>query len=596
MSKSVEIGRCEFQASLRLARDHITAGRPRLAESMLRQVVTKNPCSAEAWNELGRALNNLRHFEDAIESLREAIRLDPQFAVAWNHLGHVLRAHGQAIDAREAFEHAVEIEPGLTAARRNLAIMLLAEGEFDAGIAQIEEGLRHRPDDPQLHTLIAEAFNMRGNLEQAETHYRVALDLCPDCAIAASGLGVILQSKHKYAAARESYSKALAAVPGDTTAAVGLATIFSLEGRLEEGLALLEGRLAEPPVSARLAATAARLLRGLGRREEAWAALQAAETTGTHDADAALLAFARADLLHDAGNTAAAFAEYRRANSQLPDSFDRASFRRTVDRLIRFFTPERVKILEKSSSSSARPVFIVGMPRSGTTLVEQMLAAHSEVRAGGERTALFEYVRELARRDAEQYWPEILCRTSSAHLDELATHYLTEVSGGRRVTDKMPANFLNLGLINLLFPSARVVYCRRNPMDVGLSCYRTHFQSRGMAFTCRLENIALYQQGCQRLMAHWAKVLDIRIHTIDYESLVSEFKASTRALLRFLDLPWETACLHPEQVQRLVPTASHEQVRRPVYQSSVGGWHRYRRELEPLRTALDSPWDGGAAD
>jgi hypothetical protein len=234
------------------------------------------------------------------------------------------------------------------------------------------------------------------------------------------------------------------------------------------------------------------------------------------------------------------------------------------------------------------------MPRSGTTLVEQILAAHSGVRADGERTALFEYVRELAGDDPEARWPEVLATLGRERFAALAERYLegAEASGARRITDKMPANFLNLGLAELLLPGARVVYCRRDPMDTGLSCYRQNFRSEGMAFARRLEHIAVYQQACLRLMAHWRAVSKLPIHVVDYESLVADFEPQVRALLGFVGLPWEAACLHPERHHRVVATASYEQVRRPVYATSVGGWRRYERELEPLRAALAAPWGG----
>lgn len=579
-----------YEATLEVARDHIETGRPDLAETLLRQLISRERGSAEAWIELGRALNNLRRFEEATSAFREAIRRNPDCAESWNYLGHVLRASGQIDDARHMFDRALEIRPDFSIALKNRASTLLGAGMLDTCIAELEEFLRHEPADPEAHNLIASAFHIRGDLEDAETHYQAALGLKPELSSAATALGAIHHSKREYQEAVASYRKALTVTPEDTSAAVGLAAILGLEGRPGEGLALLDRALSNPPLSPAVAATASRLLRQLGRPDEAWSALKEVATQGLGDTDRSSLSFVRADLLHDAGDTAAAFSEYRRANSSVPDTFDPAGYRRTVDRLIGFFTPERMAKVERSGHASDRPVFIVGMPRSGTTLVEQVLAAHPKIQASGERTMLFDCVRELAEGDPEKNWPEILERTPRSRLAELSTVYLTGVEGGERLTDKLPANFLNLGLINLLFPNAKVIFCRRDPLDVGLSCYRHHFLSPGMSFACKLENIAAYQQGCTRLMGHWSRVLDLSIFTIDYELLATDPEPSIRALIKFLELPWEDACLHPDRVNRLITTASYEQVRHPFYSSSVGAWRRYSQELEPLRAALELPW------
>ena len=572
------------------ARGQIAAGQASAAATSLQRITAAYPDSASAWNEYGRALNNLKRLDDAIRAFREAVRLDEDFALAWNHLGHVLRAAGAQEEARHIFARAVELDPGLAPARRNLALALLAAGEHEAAVKTLEGGLAGEPNDAPTRQLIGDIYLSRDRLADAEHHYLAALSFCPTLAGAAAGLGCVYQADGRHAAAGENYRKALAADPANPVAKVGLAAILGLEGSPEVGLELLEGLLDRPAPGATVATTGARLLRQLGRASEALPILRRVDEAGLADNDTALLAFTYGDLLHDAGDHAAAFARYRQANSVGATLFDRASFVRTVDRLTSFFTRERLARLEDSGNDTTQPVFIVGVPRSGTTLVEHVLAAHSDVIAGGERTIMFDIVRELSRDNPDRFWPQALTSVSGQHLARLAARYLSPVGEALRKTDKLTANFLNLGLIRLLFPRAKVVYCRRNPMDTGLSCYRQNFRSAGMAFASRLEDIGLYQRGCRKLMSHWQSVIDLPVHVVEYEAFVTDFEEQARALVDFVGLPWQSQCLHPERVTRMVTTASYHQVRRSVNPDSVGSWRCYAVELEALRLALDAPW------
>jgi tetratricopeptide (TPR) repeat protein len=589
-----------LDAGLEDARRELAAGRPAEAESLLLALLERHPEAAAAWDALGRARNNLRRLPEAEAAFREALRLDDRLAPAWNHLGHVLRATGRQAAAHDAFGRAVTLDPADPVAARNLAGSLLQRGEHRAAAALLTRAVAAAPKDALAHAQLAHACQAGGDSASAMGHYRRALELEPGLADAAAGLGALHQSDGDFPAAGRRYRQALAVEPGHPMATAGLAAILEIEGRFDAGYALLAPLLEAGAPPPGLAVTGARLLRRLGRPGEGLALLERVAAPDVSDTDAALLDYNRGDLLDDLGDHPRAFGCYRRANERLPSGFDPADFRRTVDRLVAFFSPARLATLPRAEVRSDAPVLIVGMPRSGTSLVEQALAAHSRVHAAGERTALFDAVRTLAAGNPGANWPEILGDVAPATLTGLARRYLAEGGadggdGADRITDKMPANFLNLGLAALMLPGARVVYCRRDPLDVGLSCFRQNFLSEGMAFARRLEDIALYQQGCLRLMAHWQSVSVLPIHVVDYESLVEDFEAGLRGLLEFLDLPWEPACLRPDLSERVVATASYDQVRRPVYGSSVGRWRDYERELAPLRAALASDWVPGNA-
>jgi tetratricopeptide (TPR) repeat protein len=338
----------------------------------------------------------------------------------------------------------------------------------------------------------------------------------------------------------------------------------------------------------------ARQLVALDRPAEAEARLDDLDPGDTELPVRTAALFLRARILDERGQYDAAFRMLRAANESQPSDFDPEAFRDAVDHLIEFFTPERLARLPRSGCESERPVFVIGMPRSGTTLVEQMIGAHSRVLACGERTDLYRLPRLLSGGRAAQRWPACLADVEPERLSRAAVDYLAAKGEAGadmlRMTDKLPANFLNLGLVQLLFPRARVIYCRRDPMDTGLSCFGQDFRSPGMGFARSLASIGVYQQGCSRLMEHWGRVLDLAMHTVEYEELVASPESGARAMVEFLGLQWEDACLRFHEAGRVVRTASHRQVRRPVYTSSVGRWRHYRQWLGPLREALDAPW------
>jgi len=575
----------------------IDEGRPDAALPLLEQAAELAPDQAAIYVGLGRALNNLRRLTAARAAFEDAVRLDPNSASAWNGLGHVCRGLGDMDTAGEAFRCAVSLEPESARAIANLASVSLARGEIEEGLRLLRRAAAAEPSDPGARCLLGDALQSTGRYLEAEAAYAEALALVPDHAGALAGMGAVMDALGRYTEAERLLGKALSLKPGDPVAAASLTHVLELQGRATEVLELLDScGWSRPPIWAVVAG--ARQLVRLGRTDEAEARLDAVDPARMDPGNRSAALNLRGHILEARGDFESAFRLFQASNLSQPADFDPRAFRDTVDAVTEFFTPERMAVLSGSGSDSERPVFIVGMPRSGTSLVEQILGAHSQVLACGERTDLYALPRRLAGGRTTERWPGCLAEVEQAVLGRLAAEYLGNFGADQpdilRVTDKLPANFLNLGLVQLLFPRARVIYCRRDPMDTGLSCFVQDFRSPGMGFARDLALIGLYQQGCLRLMAHWERVLDLAIHTVDYETLVSEPEAGARQLVEFLGLEWEDACLRFHESGRVVRTASHEQVRRPVYESSVGRWRSYGEWLGPLRKALEAPWREGS--
>jgi tetratricopeptide (TPR) repeat protein len=566
---------------------------PDRAITLLEQAIALSPETAECWNQLGRALNNLRRLPEARRALERAVHLDKDVAEAWSNLGHVCRMLGEPGKAARAFRMAAELAPESPRALRDLASIHLEQGEPEEGVMLLRRAVEADPSDIVALTRLGDASLALDDLDTARSAYSQAIESDARAVGALIGLAALENRLGRYAPAEAGLRNALSIAPHDPAAVSILVEVMEIQGRAGEALDLLESTGWDHPPGWAVAARC-RLLFGLGRGEEAGRLLEATDLASLDPQSRSGALKVLGALREQRGDYRSAFAAFEEANRGLPTRFDPAGFVRSVDRLIGFFSRENLARLPTSDCDSWRPVFIVGMPRSGTSLVEQILGSHPQVHPCGERTDIYRLPRELSAGSPGEKWPACLASTAPAVLAAAARDYLdndgSEGTGATRITDKLPANFLNLGLVQLMFPNASVVYCRRDPMDTGLSCYQQDFRSPGMDFARDLSHIGLYQQGCRRLMAHWSSVLDIPVHSVDYETLIESPETVVRELLAFLDLPWEPQCLAFHASGRVVRTASHDQVRRPLYRSSVGRWRAFEPWLEPLEHALEAPW------
>ena len=306
-----------------------------------------------------------------------------------------------------------------------------------------------------------------------------------------------------------------------------------------------------------------------------------------------LLHFAAGRLLDRVGSYDEAFENYRIGNRLFGADFSCRDLANTVDKHVAVYNKEFMRRAPRASHGSQRPVFIVGMPRSGTTLVEQILSIHPEVYGAGELEDINWMAISLPKTLASSSsYPDCVPELTVDACDQLAAQYLDRLSAlapdaARLVTDKMPGNYFHLGLVVLLFPEARIIHCTRDPLDICLSCYFQSFiQANNHQYAYNLEHLGCAYRQYQRLMNHWKHVLDVPFMDVSYEELVADQERVTRELLAFCGLPWDERCMRFYESKRNVVTASYDQVRRPLYSSSIGRWRHYEKHLEPLRRAL----------
>jgi tetratricopeptide (TPR) repeat protein len=486
------------------------------------------PGDAESHFRLGLVLMGLQRSNDALVHFQEAVRLRPDSPDTWNNLGNAYFLRGKAADAVRCYREAVRLRPDYAEGFLNLGNALREDDRTVEGLACYRESVRLRPNYAKSRINLAAALLETGDTVEGEAQLRKALELRPGAATVLS-----------------------------TLVANGLYT------DADPGIEQLRARLADPQ---------------------------------TPEGDAPHLHFTLGRLLDEARQYEEAFHHFKESNrirrglvAKSRDAFHADEHTRFVDRLIAYFTPERIAQYRHLGQETEEPIFVVGMPRSGSSLVEQILSNHPEIRGVGELRDFPRTVDGLPERlgSAEPY-PECLSLLDRSMIRQLSEEYLTRihdlVGPAPRITDKMLVNFLHLGLIAILFPRARVIHCRRNPVDTCVSAFMQLL--RGLSFTLDLDDLGRYYRDYERLMAHWRVVRPLPMLEVVYEALVADVEAGSRQLVEFCGLAWDERCLRFYENPRAVRTVSKLQVRRPVYNSSVGRWKRYGTQLRPLLKAL----------
>ena len=562
-------------ARLTLGRILLDTGRPEDALAELRRAT---PALPAARFDLARAQRQAGQVTDAVGTLRRFTADEPGHPGAWNELGVALMACGEPLEARACFERSLALRPDHVPTLANLGVACQALGRLGEADRALSAALAIDGDAPSPLGHRARLRKLQGRIAEALADARRLVELSPDDADAEALLGSVAQAAGDLEAADAAYRAALARRAGHPAARAGLAELLEWQGRYEAGLEALGEDTGEPEVDL----ARARLLSRLGRRDEALAILQQ-DPSAAGAPMARQWAFTRGDVLDRLGRYDEAFDAWRRGNAILPGSYDPATHAAWVRRL------REAPVATAPTGAGGDPpagtgrVLIVGVPRSGTSLVEQILAAHPSVHAAGEQAALGRIAHGL------EGFPESLGALAPAELEALGRQYLDAVpgEGATVVTDKMPLNFLYLGLAARILPGARVIHCRRDARDAAVSCFATDFSDPALAFAGRLDWLAHWIGEYRRLMEHWAGSLPLAVHHVDYESLVADLDQGARELVSFVGLPWDPACLAPQSVDRVVHTASHAQVREAVHTRSVGRWRNYREQLTPLLDALD---------
>lgn len=518
---------------------------------------------------------------DAAASFRTAVERDPNDAVAHSNLAVVLCIGGAYAEALTHAERAVALQPRLVTAHVNGAVIAGSLRGYEAALPWIEAALGLEPENVAALLLAATMLSKLDRVPEALAAAERALRIQPENGEAHEILAVALQAARRYDDAIAAFERA-AALSNAGTIGVRKAMLFLELGRTADALIELDRVIVRTPDLA-----VAWFTRALAReyrldRAEIDAIeriLDSAKHLTFNDRLQLRFTLGRAYL--ERGEIATGFSHLETASRMKRGSidYDVAADERLMSGLIERFTPDALARLQGCGSPSDVPIFIVGMPRSGTTLVEQILAAHPLVFGAGELPYFGRLAENVTALDAE-------------HVGRLGHEYVERIRAlapeATRIVDKMPLNFLHLGFINAALPRARIVHVRRDPVDTCVSCYLTLFE-RQLGFSYDLEELGRFYQSYRRLVDHWRTILPAdRFIDLDYEALVSDLERETRRLIEFCGLPWDDRCLRFYEEPRYVSTASMNQVRRPIYSQSVGRARALRQYLEPLCAVFEA--------
>jgi tetratricopeptide (TPR) repeat protein len=555
----------EFHSELAKGQALLQAGDAAQAAAALQRAVVLEPGVVEAHIGLALAHRRLRRLPQAEQAARAALALEPGHALALYELGLALHGQGIIAQAAAALEEACARQPGSAEAQYARGVALFGLGKVEGAASAFRKALDANPGYPAAHTNLGVALKALGLLHEAEAAFAAAVESSPRSAEAHYDLGLIRQDIGRMDAAAACFRQAVALQPDHAEAHFSLSLQTAPDDR-----------------SPSAQTDFARLRRQVEDDEKQGPKARSA------------LLFAMAKLLEDRGDPDGAFACLEEANrlGRDPPGARGAPAADRLGEIARAFDGPLMGRLAGAGAPSRRPIFIVGMPRSGTTLVEQIVSAHPRVAGAGELPNLGHIVQQARGAGGAVFpsWAQALtaevCTTiGRAYLDSLPA-----AAGAAHVTDKAPFNFAFLGLIHLCLPGATIIHCQRDPRDVGVSCFAARFNDR-LDFTHDLAELGRYWRAYDALMDHWRAVLPPgRILDVPYEALVQDVEAWARRLVAHCDLEWDDACLRFYDSGRPVLTGSVAQVRRPIYGGSVGRWRRFEAHLRPLLDGLGEPW------
>jgi tetratricopeptide (TPR) repeat protein len=596
------------------------------ALATLARFVKLHPDYSRLYQERGHCYVALRSAQPAIEAFLRAVNLNPALPASWNALQILFRMTGQAAEAEMAASHVATL--AALPVEVVTASSMFADGEIHEAERIIRKFLLAHGNHIEAMRLLAKIGTKLDVLDDAELLLDAILVLAPDYQAARYDYVQVLLNRHKHVKALEELDKLLKVEPGNRSYRTAYATARVGLGDNEKAVQLYRELLNETPQASDVHLSVAHALKTLGRRDEAiesyrtaagirpsygdayWslanlktyrfaddeiARMRVEESAlSTALADRFHLCFALGKALEDRGEYAESFKYYERGNAlKTTESRYKPEYTERNARLqASVCTRELFGARQGVGSASAEPIFILGLPRAGSTLLEQILASHSQVEGTMELPDIPRIVQELQGRestDADPRYPRVLAELPAEEFRRLGEKYLADTrvyrTGKPRFIDKMPNNFRHIGLIHLILPNAKIIDARREAMACCFSNFKQLFAS-GQEFTYSLEDIARYYRSYFELMAHWDAVLPGKILRVEHESVVEDLEGTVRRILAFCGLEFEPQCVEFHKTERSVRTASSEQVRQPIFKEGLDQWRNFEPWLDPLKKVL----------
>ncbi|MBK9161023.1 MAG: tetratricopeptide repeat protein [Nitrosomonadales bacterium] len=564
------------------------------AEACQRRALAIAPTFAPALNNMGSICRARKDKEAALDWYRKAIAAAPDYVESLSNLGAVLLEADRPDEAVVPLEQALRVNPNYAEALCNLGMVRNALDQHDAALPLLQRALQVRPDYAEAFIGLARFFSEKEDLPEAERCARRAVELAPEKANVYAQLGGIYTEMARSAEAEEMYRRALEIDPECDEALLGLGNLNMEGGNMENAEALFRQALTldVDNLAARFHLAQVRKVKASDGNLAALEATDAAARNGTlplTPRKAMSLHFALGKCYDDSKQHDRAFPHFLEGCRLKRATYDYEAneVTRHFDSIRAVFDRDTLERLRGAGDPSRVPIFVLGMPRSGTTLTEQIIASHPEVHGAGELPDLL----AIAQRPINgANYPESIRSIDRTQLDAWGADYVAALRrhapDARHITDKMPANFFAVGLIHLMLPNAKIIHVNRNPVDTCLSCF-TRLFNRKQNQTYDLAELGRYYVDYARLMEHWRAVLPAGAFLdVRYEDIVADQEAQARRLIEYCGLEWDEACIDFHKTKRAIRTASVTQVRQPIYSSSVERWRPYEKHLGPLLDAL----------
>ncbi|MBC7405280.1 MAG: sulfotransferase [Cytophaga sp.] len=616
----------EPNAMLLSARVSIEQGYLKEAVFALNKIVIAYPKFAEAYMSRAIAQRSLGVISETIVDLKLAVSLAPTLEEAWGILSELYRQTGRHAEADLAFKTYLQESPEPEAVKAAARAVLM--GNYREAEHLCRTHLASHPQDVNAARLLAEIASVHEAFEDAEALLARCIKIAPDYHLARVNYAAVLAKQDKCTEALEQVAVLEQKLPGHTSHQIVKASIFARLAKYQEAVDLYQSLTTRISNQPSLWNSQGHALKTIGRKDDAVKCYQTAMINSPLDGEAywnlanlktyqfgeieitnlkaicarkdlqpkdeAQMCFALGKALEDKGQHAESFGYYHRGNALKKEEYqyDAERTSRQVDKYIEFFSAEQVANLRGKGHQSSAPIFIVGLPRSGSTLLEQIVASHSLVDGTKELTHILATVRQLSGRDAfaeSATYPTILATMSNENLIALGQHYLDRAEqfrgAGSFFIDKMPNNFFHIGLIKSILPNAKFIDARRDPMSACFSCFKQLF-ANGQTFSYSINDLGQYYRDYLRLMDHWQAVYPGDVLTVNYADVVDGLEGQVLRILSYCNLPLETQCIEFHQNKRAVATPSSEQVRQPIYRSGLDAWRPYESFLKELIDTL----------
>ena len=545
-----------------------------------KELLSQYPEAFFIWNILGAALMDLGSTEEAAEAFKKVIYLNPKYADGFSNLGVILKKQGKLEDAAKAFEKAIALKPNYAEAYNNLGVTLEQNGNLNKAINLYKKSIILKPNYVEAYNNLGNVLKSQGKLKEAIDAYEKAISINPKYAEAFNNLGVAFQSQHRSAEALTAYKNAISLKPEYASAYNNSGVILEAQGKFSEASEAYKKALTLKPDYCEAHRNLSNFTNYQPKNSQIGVVSDLLKRKGLSEKDKCNLHYAMAKMMEDLGDFSKAYEHYsvggalRKKELLYKPENDSLLFSKIKET---FPSLETQSIKKSNKQLKHTPVFILGMPRSGTTLVEQIISCHSNVQGAGELDLLRRLGHSLACGQE---------KIESKNLLNLRSSYLAELKNisceKPFVTDKMPTNFLYIGLILTALPEAKIIHVKRDPKATCWSNFKHYFSGKGLKYSYDINDTIHFFNLYKDLLQYWNKKYRERIYSLNYEKLTIEQELETKKLIEYIGLDWEDACLSPHKNTRNVQTASVKQVRNRVYTGSSKAWQRYALYLNNI--------------